>query len=81
MIIAHLNGVELNYEVHGNAGPWVALMPGGRRGLDEIRSLAQRIAAAGYRVLTQDRRNCGASEVSTGAAPSTRSGPTICTRC
>ena len=64
MTIAHLNGVELNYEVHGSAGPWVALMPGGRRGLDEIRSLAQRIGAAGYRVLIQDRRNCGASEVS-----------------
>lgn len=67
MTIAQINGVEINYEVHGASGPWVALMPGGRRGLDEIRSLAQRVAAGGYRVLIQDRRNCGASEVSVDA--------------
>ena len=64
MTIARIEGVEINYEVHGTGGPWVALMPGGRRGLDEIRSLAKRVAAGGYRVLIQDRRNCGASEVS-----------------
>lgn len=64
MTIAKINGVEIVYEVHGTSGSWVALMPGGRRGLDEIRSLAKRVAAGGYRVLIQDRRNCGASEVS-----------------
>jgi len=37
--------------------------PGGRRGLDGVVSLGRRIAAAGYRVLLHDRRNCGASDV------------------
>jgi len=64
MTIIRINGVSIAYEVHGDAGPWVALSPGGRRGLDEIRSLAKRVAAGGYRVLIQDRRNCGASEAS-----------------
>lgn len=64
MSVTRINGVAIHYEVHGERGPWVALSPGGRRGLDEIRSLAMRVAAGGYRVLIQDRRNCGASEVS-----------------
>ena len=51
MTIAQINGVETNYEVHGTSGPWVALSPGGRRGVDEIRSLAKRVAADGYRVV------------------------------
>ena len=64
MTTARINGVEIHYEIHGDRGPWVALTPGGRRGLDEIRSLAARVAAGGYRVLIHDRRNCGASEAS-----------------
>lgn len=64
MTTTRINGVSIVYEVHGDHGPWVTLSPGGRRGLDEIRSLAQRVAAGGYRVLIQDRRNCGASEAS-----------------
>ena len=58
-----INGASLNYEILGNSGPWVALSPGGRRALAAIKPLAQRIAAAGYRVLIHDRRNCGASDV------------------
>ena len=58
-----INGASLNYEILGSSGPWVALSPGGRRALAAIKSLAQRIAAAGYRVLIHDRRNCGASDV------------------
>lgn len=64
MTITRINGVSINYEIHGERGPWVALSPGGRRGVGEIRSLAKRVAAGTYRVLIQDRRNCGASEVS-----------------
>jgi pimeloyl-ACP methyl ester carboxylesterase len=59
-----INGVAIQYEVLGDHGPWVALTPGGRLGNDDIRSLAGRVAAGGYRVLIHDRRNCGASEVS-----------------
>lgn len=58
-----INGASINYEILGSNGPWVALSPGGRRALDAIKPLAQRIAAAGYRVLIHDRRNCGASDV------------------
>lgn len=58
-----INGASLNYEILGSSGPWVALSPGGRRALAAVKPLAQRMAAAGYRVLIHDRRNCGASDV------------------
>jgi pimeloyl-ACP methyl ester carboxylesterase len=58
-----VNGASLNYEILGTTGSWVALSPGGRRALAAVKPLAQRIAAAGYRVLIHDRRNCGASAV------------------
>ncbi len=60
---ANVRGVSLNYEVVGDRGPWVALSPGGRRDLGSVASLAQKVAAAGYRVLLHDRRNCGASDI------------------
>lgn len=63
MPLAQIRGVAIHYEVLGGSGPWVALSPGGRRGLDAVKSLAARIAAGGYRVLIHDRRNCGASDV------------------
>ena len=56
-----VRGVDLDYEIVGGAGPWVALMPGGRRSMAAVRSLAGRMAGAGYRVVIHDRRNCGAS--------------------
>ena len=58
-----IGGAYINCEVIGDQGPWVALMPGGRRAMDSVRGLAQRVAGAGYRVLIHDRRNCGASDV------------------
>src|SRR5215472_13129699 len=64
MPIATVRGVTINYQVLGERGPWVALQPGGRRGLDGVKPLAQKLAEAGYRVLVYDRRNCGASGVS-----------------
>src|SRR5690606_24758492 len=63
---ARINGIEIPHEVLGSGGPWVALMPGGRRGMAEIRSLAARVAASGCRVLIHDRRNCGAAQVCAG---------------
>ena len=59
-----INGASLQYEIIGSSGPWVALSPGGRRPMAAVKSLAQHVAAGGYRVLIHDRRNCGASEVS-----------------
>ena len=61
---ATVRGVEINYEVLGECGPWLALQPGGRRGLAGVKSLGEKIAEAGCRVLVYDRRNCGASGVS-----------------
>jgi pimeloyl-ACP methyl ester carboxylesterase len=58
-----VRGVTINYEIVGNTGPWIALTPGSRRPFDELIDLSDAIAAAGYRVLLHDRRNCGASDV------------------
>jgi pimeloyl-ACP methyl ester carboxylesterase len=63
MPVAQVRGVNINYEVLGRRGPWMALSPGGRRAMDEIRYLAEPMAQAGYRVLIHDRRNCGKSDV------------------
>ncbi len=61
---ATIRGVEINYEMLGERGPWVALQPGGRRGLEGVKPLGQKLAEAGHRVLVYDRRNCGASGIS-----------------
>jgi pimeloyl-ACP methyl ester carboxylesterase len=66
MPVATLRGANINYEVLGTHGPWLALSPGGRRALELVKSLAQRMAAAGYRVLVHDRRNCGLSDIVIG---------------
>lgn len=58
-----IRGAHINYEILGDHGPWVALSPGGRRPLEGVKHLAERVAAQGYRVLIHDRRNCGASDV------------------
>ena len=58
-----VRGVDLAYEIIGDRGPWVALMPGGRRSMEVVRPLALRMAEAGYRVVIHDRRNCGASAI------------------
>ncbi len=63
MPIANINGVNINYDTLGARGPWIALSPGGRREANNVRTLAERLAGAGYRVLIHDRRNCGASDV------------------
>jgi pimeloyl-ACP methyl ester carboxylesterase len=63
MPVQNIRGVNLHYAVSGDRGPWVALVTGGRRGFDEFRSFAQKLAAKGFRVLLHDRRNTGASDV------------------
>jgi pimeloyl-ACP methyl ester carboxylesterase len=60
---AKIRGVQLNYEVIGNSGPWIALTPGSRRTLTELVPIAEQLAKLGFRTLLHDRRNCGASEV------------------
>lgn len=60
---ATVRGLKIVYEVIGNAGPWVALITGGRRGRKEFVPLAEKIAARGHRVLLHDRRNTGESDI------------------
>ncbi len=63
MPVSTIRGVNVNWQVIGTAGPWVAMTTGGRRGHDEFIPLAHKIAAYGYRVMLHDRRNTGASDV------------------
>jgi pimeloyl-ACP methyl ester carboxylesterase len=64
MPYAQIRGVDLHYKIVGTTGPWFALTPGGRRSFVEFEALAEKIAAAGFRVLLHDRRNCGLSAMS-----------------
>ncbi|MFM9969778.1 MAG: alpha/beta fold hydrolase [Burkholderiales bacterium] len=59
----NVRGVSLHYKIIGESGAWVALSPGGHRSMDHVETLAQKIAASGYRVLIHDRRNCGLSDM------------------
>ena len=63
MPLAKVRGVDINYKILGDRGPWVALSPGGRRDISGIEGIAGEVAALGHRVVIFDRRNCGASEV------------------
>jgi pimeloyl-ACP methyl ester carboxylesterase len=63
MPVAKVRGVNIFYQIIGDRGPWAALITGGRRGHDEFVPLAQKLAAAGYRVVLHDRRNTGRSDV------------------
>src|ERR671927_1141540 len=63
MPVALVHNANLNYQVIGGKGPWVALSPGGRRDMEAVRGLAEKVAAAGYQVVIHDRRNTGASDV------------------
>src|SRR5713101_6094770 len=63
MPVTNIRGVDINYEILGERGPFIALQPGGRRAGAALRPLAARIAEAGNRVIIYDRRNCGASGI------------------
>lgn len=70
MPYANVRGAAINFRVLGSSGPWVALNPGGRRAIDGIEGLADKLAAKGYRVLVHDRRNTGASDIAIGGKES-----------
>lgn len=63
MPFANVRGAKINYEILGDKGPWMALSPGGRAGMKGVRSFGEQMAAAGYRVVLHDRRNCGDSDL------------------
>jgi pimeloyl-ACP methyl ester carboxylesterase len=62
MPVTSIRGVNINWQVIGDAGPWMMLTTGGRRGHDEFVPLARKLAAKRYRVVLHDRRNTGASD-------------------
>ena len=63
MPVTNIRGVDINWTVIGDTGPWIMLTTGGRRGHDELISLGRKLAARGHRVVLHDRRNTGASDV------------------
>lgn len=81
MPTAQINGINIAYEIIGDAGgrPWV-LTPGGRFSKDSagVHELAEELAANGQRVLIWDRPNCGASDVHfSGASESVMQADTL----
>jgi pimeloyl-ACP methyl ester carboxylesterase len=63
MPVTKINGININWQVVGDRGPWVMATTGGRRGYDEFIPMAQKIAKHGFRVMLHDRRNTGASDL------------------
>lgn len=63
MPVSQIRGVNVNWQVIGERGPWVMATTGGRRGHHEFIPLAQKIAKHGFRVMLHDRRNTGASDL------------------
>jgi pimeloyl-ACP methyl ester carboxylesterase len=63
MPVSKIHGVNINWQVVGTRGPWLAMITGGRRGHDEFVPLAKKIASQDFRVLLHDRRNTGASDM------------------
>ena len=63
MPVSRINGVNINWRLVGDHGPWLAMTTGGRRGHDEFIPLAEKIAQYGFRVMLHDRRNTGASDI------------------
>ena len=67
MARATINGIEIDYELRGDAGaPAVVITPGGRypKNSPGVPELADALVAGGKRVLLWDRPNCGLSDVS-----------------
>lgn len=63
MPTVQVRGLDLNYEILGERGPFVVLQPGGRRAGSALHSLATKFAEAGNRVVLYDRRNTGGSSI------------------
>ncbi len=65
MARATINGIGIEYELHGpSGGQTFTITPGGRFTMDSpgIREMAKDLAAAGKQVLIYDRPNCGMSD-------------------
>lgn len=55
---------RINYEVWGDRGPWVTLVNGHTRPLNDFRMLGKSLVEQGFRVLALDNRGAGKSTVS-----------------
>ena len=65
MPLAKVRGVNINYKILGDRGPWVALSPGGRRDISGIETQAKELAALGNRVIEAELK-AAAQEVKNG---------------
>jgi pimeloyl-ACP methyl ester carboxylesterase len=61
-----INGIQIAYDLIGDGKKTAAITPGGRSSKDTpgVRTLAQKLAEGGFRVLIWDRPNCGESDIS-----------------
>lgn len=62
---AEANGLSIEYEIVGDAGPGVVVTPGGRysKNIEGLKELAEKLVRQGFRVLLWDRPNCGGSDL------------------
>lgn len=63
MPVTEIRGVSIPFEIIGDAGPFVVITPGGRRGMASDRALGVLLAEAGCRAILWDRRNTGAAGI------------------
>jgi pimeloyl-ACP methyl ester carboxylesterase len=61
-----VNGIAIGYDIIGHGNRTALITPGGRSSKDTpgVRSLAQKLADGGLRVIVWDRPNCGESDLS-----------------
>ncbi len=62
MPVLRRDGATLNYEVWGESGPWVSMISGHTRPLNDYRMLGRHVVAQGWRVLALDNRGAGKTE-------------------
>jgi pimeloyl-ACP methyl ester carboxylesterase len=56
-------GASINFEVWGDEGPWITLVNGHLRPLNDFKMLGQRLVREGFRVVALDNRGAGLSTV------------------
>ena len=62
MAFLKYNGIKLHYQTWGSEGPWVTLINGHTRPLNDFRMLAKHLAGQGLRIVAMDNRGSGLTE-------------------
>jgi len=61
--LLQVDGASLNFASHGGYGPWVTLVNGHSRSMDDFKSMTQFLVELGFRVATLDNRGSGKTTV------------------